>query len=107
MKLKRKLLVIEKKITDHNNDKYITTTEFNKLTSENFATRLKQTKLARKSDIANLVKKIGFDNKLSDFNKIFNSNKTTYVLVENELNELSNKIMDKTTSPLNNVKKNT
>ena len=58
MKLKRKLLVIEKKITDHNNDKYITTTEFNKLTSENFATRLKQTKLARKSDIANLVKKI-------------------------------------------------
>ena len=25
------------KITDHNHDKYITTPEFNKLTSENFA----------------------------------------------------------------------
>ena len=27
---------IEKKITDHNHDKYITTLEFNKLTTENF-----------------------------------------------------------------------
>ena len=32
---------IEKKITDHNHNKYITTPEFNKLTSENFAARLK------------------------------------------------------------------
>ena len=32
-----KINEIEKKITDHNHDKYITTPEFNKLTSENFA----------------------------------------------------------------------
>ena len=31
---------IEKKITDHGHDKYITTPEFNKLTAENFAARL-------------------------------------------------------------------
>ena len=35
-----KINEIEKKITDHNHDKYITTPEFNKLTSENFAARL-------------------------------------------------------------------
>ena len=35
----------EKKITDHNHDKYINTPEFNKLTSENLAARLKQTSL--------------------------------------------------------------
>ena len=30
---------IEKKLTDQNHDKYITTPEFNKLTAENFAAR--------------------------------------------------------------------
>ena len=50
----------EKKITDDNHDKYITTPEFNKLTSENFAARLKQ---------ANLVTKTEFYNKLTSFNK--------------------------------------
>ena len=39
--------------TDHDHDKYITTHEFNKLTSENFTARLVQSYLARKSDIAN------------------------------------------------------
>ena len=33
---------IEKEITDHDQDKYITTPEFNKLTAENFNARLKQ-----------------------------------------------------------------
>ena len=33
---------IEKKFTDHNHDKYITTPEFNKLTAENFVVRLAQ-----------------------------------------------------------------
>ena len=33
---------IEKKITDYTHDKYIATPEFNKLTAENFATRLAQ-----------------------------------------------------------------
>ena len=32
---------IEKKITDHNHDKYITNQEFNKLTWHNFTERLK------------------------------------------------------------------
>ena len=72
---------IEKKITDHNHDKYITTPEFNKLMSENFAARLKQAYLASKSDIANFVNKTDFDNKLKDVA----SNK-------NELNKLSKKV---------------
>ena len=33
----RKITEIRKKITDHNRDKYITTQEFNKLTSQNLA----------------------------------------------------------------------
>ena len=49
------------KITDHDHDKNITTPEFNKLTSENFAARSAQANLARKSDIADFVKKTDFD----------------------------------------------
>ena len=53
---------IEKKITDHNDDKYITTPEFNKLTVENFAARLAQVNLVTKTDfdnkLANLIKKL-------------------------------------------------
>ena len=41
-----------------NQDKYITTPEFNKLTAANFTARLKQ---------ANLVTKTNFDNKLTSF----------------------------------------
>ena len=41
---------IEKKTADHNQDKYITSPEFNKLTSEDFAARLKQTNLASKRE---------------------------------------------------------
>ena len=77
-----KISEIENKITaDHDHDKYITTQEFNKFTSENFTAIVKQANLASKSDIANFVKKTDFDNKL----KNFTSNK-------NELNELSKKI---------------
>ena len=75
-----KINKIEKKITDHDHDKYITTPEFNKLTGDNFAARLKQTNLARKNDIASFLKKTDFNNKLRDNT----SNK-------NELNELSKK----------------
>ena len=42
----------------------ITTPEFNKLTSENFAARLKQANLASNSDIVNFVNKTDFDDKL-------------------------------------------
>ena len=73
-----KINEIEKKITDNNHDKYITTPEFNKLTSENFAAKLKQANLAIKNDITNFVNQTDFDNKLKDVT----SNK-------NELNKLS------------------
>ena len=41
-----KISDIEKKVIDHDHDKYITTSEFNKLTTENLAARLAQAKLA-------------------------------------------------------------
>ena len=81
-----------KKNMDHNHDKYITTPEFKKFTAEVFAAKLKQGNLASKSDIANFVNKIDFDNKLLSFNKRINSNKTKHVLVKNKLNELSKKV---------------
>ena len=61
-----KISEIKNKITtDHDHDKYITTQEFNKLTSEHFTARLKQENLA--SDIDNIVKKI---NKLNELNEL-------------------------------------
>ena len=45
------LTAVENKIPDHS--KYIITSEFNKLTAENFDARLAQANLASKSDIAN------------------------------------------------------
>ena len=71
----------ETKITNHDHGKYITTPEFNMLTVENVAARLKQANLASKSEIANSVKKTDFDNKLKDV-----------TLNKNELNELSKKV---------------
>ena len=55
-----KINEIEKRITDHSHDKYITTLEFNKLTAENFAARLA---------LENLVTKTDFDDKLINLNK--------------------------------------
>ena len=60
-----KISEVENKIRDH--AKYITTPEFNKLTEQNFAVRLKQ---------ANLINKTDFDNKLISFNRKITSNKT-------------------------------
>ena len=70
---------IEKKITEHSHDKYITTPKFNKLKAENFAARLAQT---------NLVTKTDFDDKLINLNRKITSNKTKHLLVENELKKL-------------------
>ena len=81
---------IEKKIIDHG--KYITTQEFNKLTSEDFAARLKQAILASKNDITDFVKKTDFDKKLKNINKKVTWNKSRHVLVENQLNNLSEKV---------------
>ena len=88
-----KVSEIENKITiNHDHDKYITTQEFNKLTSEHFTARLAQPNLANKSDSDNLVKMAEFDDKLKNLNKNVISNKAKNVLVENELNELSKKV---------------
>ena len=68
-----------KKFTDHNHDKYITTPEFNKLSTDVFNARLAQ---------ANLITKTDFDAKLSSLNRKITSNKTKHLLVENELKKL-------------------
>ena len=60
-----------KKINNHAHDKYITTPEFNKLKAENFAARLAQAKLVRKTDF-----------KPSRLNKKITSNKTKHLIVE-------------------------
>ena len=70
---------IEKKLTDHNHDKCITTPEFNKFTADVFDERLTQ---------ANAVTKTDFDTKLISLNKKINSNKTKHLLVENEFKKL-------------------
>ena len=64
---KAKISEIENQKNDHDYAKYITTQVFNKLTADTFTARLKQTNLASKNDIANLVKKIDFNNKLLSF----------------------------------------
>ena len=68
---------VESQIPDH--AKYITTQEFNKLTPENFAARLKQ---------ANLMNKTDFDNKLTSFKRKITSNETEYLEVQKKLNSL-------------------
>ena len=62
---KTRISEIENKITtNHHHDRYITAQVFNKLTSENFNARLKQTNLASKNNITNFVKNTDFGNKL-------------------------------------------
>ena len=70
---------MRKNLTNHSHDKYITTQEFNKLTAQIFAARLKQ---------ANLLTKTDFDDKLKSLNQKINSNKTKNLLVEDELKKL-------------------
>ena len=47
----------KKKTNDHDHGKYITTQKVNKLTSDNFTVRLRQSNLASKNDIADLKKR--------------------------------------------------
>ena len=66
-----KISELENKVTtDHDHDKYFTTQEFNRLTSEKFTARLKRANLASKNDIANFVKKTGFHEKLKNLLQI-------------------------------------
>ena len=55
-----KITEIEKRLTDHKHDKFITTPKFNTLTADVFNARLAQ---------ANLIRKTDFDAKLSRLNK--------------------------------------
>ena len=64
-----------------NQNKYITTQEFNKLTSENVSERLKQVNLAT-----------DFDDKLKHSNNKVTLNKVKHVLYQNELDKLSGKV---------------
>ena len=74
-----KIAEFEKKIINHNHDKYITTSEFKTLAKDVFNARLAQ---------ANLTTKTDFDGKLSRINREITENKTEYLLVKNELNKL-------------------
>ena len=65
--LNTKISEVESKILDH--AQYINARELNKLTAENFAARLKQVNLVRKTD---------FGNKLISFHRKIISNKTKY-----------------------------
>ena len=75
--LNTKISEVENKIPSH--DKYITMPEFNKLSAESFAARLKQ---------VNLLTKNGSDNKLTSFNKRITSNKRKHLEVQKEVNSL-------------------
>ena len=66
-----KVTKIEKKLTDHNHGKYITTPEFNKLAADVFNMRLAQ---------ANLIAKSDFDSKLSNLSVRITTNKAKHLL---------------------------
>ena len=74
-----KITEIEKKLTDHNYEKYITISDVNTLAANFFNARLAQ---------ANLITKTDFDAKLPNLNSKITSNKTKHLLVENELKKL-------------------
>ena len=74
-----KISELEKKLTDNNHDKYITTPEFNNLATDVFNARLAQ---------ADLITKTDFNAKLSSLNRKITSNKSKHLLVENELKKL-------------------
>ena len=74
-----KSIEIEKKLTDHNHDKYIPILEFNILAASVFNARLSQVHLIIKTD---------FDAKLSSLDRKFTANKTRHLLVENEFKKL-------------------
>ena len=63
---------IENKLNNRDHDKYIDTSEFNKLAGDVFNARSAQ---------GNLVTKTDFDDKLSNLNRKITSNKAKHVLV--------------------------
>ena len=74
-----KITEIEKKLTDHNHDKYITSPEFNALAADVFNAILEQ---------ANLIAKTDFGAKFWSLNRKVTTNKSKKLLSENELKKL-------------------
>ena len=74
-----KVTEIENKLNNHNHDKYIDTSELNKLAADVFNARIAQ---------ANLITKADFDAKSSSLNRKIMENKTENLLAKNELNKL-------------------
>ena len=70
-----KISELEKELTDHDHEKYISTPKFNTLAAIVFNAKLAQ---------ANLITKTNFDAKLSSLNSKITSNKTKHSPVENE-----------------------
>ena len=70
-----KISELEKKLTDYNHGKYITTPEFNTLAADVFNARLAQ---------ADLITKTDFDAKLSSLNRRITANKTKHLPVEKQ-----------------------
>ena len=70
-----KISKLEKRLTDHNRDKYITTPEFASIFNAGLAQ-------------ANLTAKTDFDTKLLSLNRKITSNKSKHFLVKNELKKL-------------------
>ena len=62
------------KLNNHNHDKYIDTSEFNKLAADVVNARLAE---------ANLITKTDFDAKLSNLNRKITQNNSKHLLVEN------------------------
>ena len=57
-----------------------------------FVARVAQANLARKNDIAALVKKTDFDDKLKNLNKTVTSNKTKHEEAEKKISDLTNNV---------------
>ena len=74
-----KVIEIENKLNNHNHDKYIDTSKFNKLDVDVFNARIAK---------ANLITKTDFDVKLSSLNRKITKNKTDHLIVKNESNKL-------------------
>ena len=72
-------LILKINLINHNYDKYIDTSKFNKLVTDVFNVRLAQ---------ANFITKPDFDAKLSSLNRKITQNKSKHLLLENKLNKL-------------------
>ena len=77
-----KISNIEKKITDHNHHKYVTTPEFNTMAADVFNARL-----AAQID---LIRKTDFDAKLKAISDRVTKNKSKDLLLDNELKKIKN-----------------